>query len=93
MHRRRWTVVWIDEAERRLAELWLAEHPLKRRLLSRSADESEQSLATDPEQTARRLPEPANRFMRVHGNLAVIFEITTEDRLVRVLDVYKSKGE
>lgn len=93
MPQRRWTVVWVEEAEQQLAALWLDEVPLKRPLLSQSADQLERFLATEPEQNARPVLEPPDRFVRVHGSLVVVFEIKADDRLVRVLDVYKSKAE
>jgi len=79
-----YTVVWAPAAEKQLAELWVG--TARRREVSEAAREIDSRLrAAAPEEGESR---PYGRILLVPP-LGVTFEVFTEDRLVRVLDVWQ----
>ncbi len=78
------TVVWLESAAGELAEAWLMAKD--RVLVTAAARDIDQRLRVHPE-SAGESREGVRRIL-IAGPLAVTFEISIEDRLVRVLDVW-----
>jgi len=80
-----YTVVWVPAAEQELAELWL--NAAQRREVTEAAREIDSRLRFSPaEQGESR---PRGRRILLVLPLGVTFEILPEDRIVRVLDVWR----
>jgi hypothetical protein len=80
-----YTVVWVPAAEQELAQLWM--DAAQRREVTQAAREIDYRLRFAPVEQGES---------RAHGRrillvlpLGVTFEILPEDRLVRVLDVWR----
>lgn len=78
------TVAWVDSAERELAEVWLT--ATNRAVVTAAARSIDQRLRTSPE-SAGEAREGSRRIL-FSGPLAVTFEPSINDRVVRVLDVW-----
>jgi hypothetical protein len=81
----KWTVVWLPEAQRDLADLWLA--ATDRQTVRDAADWIDKALARDPDRTG--IIAADGRFLE-RVPLAVAFEILPDDCLVRVLQVVRT---
>jgi hypothetical protein len=78
------TVVWLDSAASELAEAWLTAN--NRAVVTAAARNIDQRLRTSPE-SAGEAREGSRRIL-FSGPLAVTFEPSINDRVVRVLDVW-----
>ena len=78
------TVVWLESAAGELAEAWCMAKD--RALVTAAARDIDQRLRVHSE-SAGESREGVRRIL-IAGPLAVTFEISIEDRLVRVLDVW-----
>ncbi len=83
----KYTVVWTPSAEQHLAVLWL--DSARRAEITKAADTLDKQLRINPELQG----EQRNEGDRVLFNppLGILFEITEEDRMVRVLAVWEIK--
>jgi hypothetical protein len=80
-----YTVIWVTAAAGELAEIWMA--AADRPLITAAARDVDQRLRVDPE-SAGESREQRRRIL-IAGPLAITFEISAEDRLVKVLDVWR----
>jgi hypothetical protein len=78
------TVVWLDSAASELAVAWLTAKD--RAVVTAAARNIDQRLRDSPE-SAGEAREGIRRILFA-GPLAVTFEVSINDRLVRVLDVW-----
>ena len=78
------TVVWLDSAASELADAWLTAKD--RAVVTAAARNIDQRLKDSPE-SAGEAREEIRRILFA-GPLAVTFEVSINDRLVRVLDVW-----
>lgn len=80
----RFTVVWDPAIEDQLAELWM--HRSDRYAISHSADLIDLELSTDAEDKGH----PVGDRLRVLvvAPLDVLFEVSPDDRMVRVVDLH-----
>ena len=81
------TVVWSAAAERELTELWLAAED--RSPVADAAYEIDQRLRVNPEQKGES--RDFGQRIILLAPLGVTFEVLLDDRLVRVLDVWRFK--
>src|SRR4029079_18132771 len=78
----RCTVVWVSAADNELALLWTQAQD--RNAVSQAANRIERALAVDPNQKGHQLD---NYRVYVAAPLAVVYEVSEDDRLVRILRV------
>lgn len=78
------TVVWLESAAGELAEAWFMTKD--RALVTAAARDIDQRLRVHPESAGES--RQGLRRILIAGPLAVTFEMSIEDRLVRVLDVW-----
>jgi hypothetical protein len=83
----KYTVVWKPEAEEELARLWTGAGD--RGAVAAAADQIDTSLQWDPESQGESRS-GANRIMIVPP-LAIHFRVSADDRLVYVLEVWRSR--
>lgn len=79
-----YTVIWVTAAAGELAEIWMA--AADRPLITAAARDVDQRLRVDPESAGESREQ---RRILIAGPLAITFEISAEDRLVKVLDVWR----
>src|SRR5262249_51266959 len=77
--------VWDPAAEQELAELWM--NSPDRNAVTLAADRIDQALKTDPEQEGESRPDGRRILLVVP--LGVLFRVLPDDRLVRVLQVWR----
>jgi len=82
----RFTVTWLPAADARLAALWM--QAPDQREFTEAADRIDRALRNDPE----RKSVPLGKF-RTYGDdpVAVLFHVDPDDRMVRVIDVRRSR--
>ncbi len=78
------TVVWIPDAEQRLADAWLQSSD--RKAIVNSTNRIDKGLRIDPEKQGDLLFDTVRTM--IVGVLGVHFEVVEEDRLVRILHVW-----
>jgi hypothetical protein len=85
-----YTVVWSQSAERLLADLWLQANQRDRPAIATAANEIDQWLRRD----AHNLGEsrPSDRRILLNSPLGVVFKVYRDDRLVRVLKVWRFRA-
>lgn len=81
----RYTVLWVPGAERELAELWLDQ--ATRGEITEAANRIDRLLENDPQQQGES--RPTGRRILFETPLAVTFRVLPEDRIVRVLEVWR----
>lgn len=79
------TVVWLDSGAGELAEIWLS--AIDRPLITAAARDIDHRLRVQPDAVGES--REGSRRILIAGPLAVTYEIRSEDRLVRVLDVWR----
>jgi len=79
----RYTVVWHDSAEAKLANIW--NESLDRRAIASASNAIDARLKLDP--ASQGSPSHANTRTLVIYPLAVLFRIREDDRIVEVIDV------
>jgi hypothetical protein len=78
----KYTVVWLPPAERGMTLLWL--NAMDQQAVTNAADTIDLELARDPETKAT----PVGKFhVREQYPLSVLYHITPDDRMVRVISV------
>lgn len=83
----KYSVLWVREAERELASLWLNQS--ERAEVTRAANEIDRRLRNDPsDQGESRVH---NLRILIEPPLGVTFEVRQQDRTVLVLDVWRFK--
>jgi len=82
------TVVWVDSAAGELAEIWLS--AVDRPLITAAARDIDQQLRAQPDAVGES--RDGSRRILIAGPLAVSYEIRLDDRIVRVLDVWRIDG-
>jgi plasmid stabilization system protein ParE len=82
-----YTVVWKPEAERRLADLWLAASD--RAAVTRAANRIDQLLQTNPDQQGES--RGRGRRILIEAPLGILFVVKPADRIVQVLTVWRFK--
>lgn len=82
----KYTVTWRPGAERRLAQLWIDEP--NRHTIADAADALDRKLAIDPQ----HLGESRLDTTRVvfEGRLVELFDVNEADRMVSVLDIWRT---
>jgi len=81
----KWTVLWGSGAENDLAQIWVnASH---RQSVTDAANEVDRLLAIDPLDTGESREE--GRRILLVPPLGVTFNVLPDDRIVRVLDVWR----
>lgn len=83
----RYTVVWADTELARLAELW-GKSPV-RRMFATAANEIDAELANDPEHKGIDVGGGLRRVAVFP--LEVLFEVHTDDRITKVVDLREMK--
>lgn len=81
----RYTVVWKPEAERRLANLWLA--ATDRNAVPVAANTIDKTLLIDPQ--TRGESRTRGRRILLEAPLGVLFKVSQPDRMVHVLTVWR----
>jgi hypothetical protein len=76
-------MTWRGETKRKLADVWLASDD--RRAISAAADRVDALLANNPELVGEEF---YGDFLIAVPPLSVVYSISTEDRVVEILDVY-----
>jgi hypothetical protein len=79
----KYTVVWKPSAQRRLAEIWMSTSD--RAAIARTADDIDRMLGTQPLQIGES--REVNSRILVEPPLAVVYDVSPDDRLVSVLSV------
>jgi len=82
------TVVWVDSAAGELSEIWLS--AVDRPLITAAARDIDQQLRVQPDAVGES--RDGSRRILIAGPLAVSYEIRLDDRIVRVLDVWRIGG-
>jgi hypothetical protein len=80
-----YTVVWVPAAEQELAQLWM--DAAQRREVTQAAQEIDDRLRFAPADQGESRPH--GRRILLVPPLGATFEILSDDRLVRVLDVWR----
>lgn len=80
----RFTVIWKASAKARLAALW-NDNPRIRQQIATAADEIDRLLAVDPAELGEAISSRSRQY--VEPPLKVLFAVSDEDRLVRVIYV------
>jgi len=87
----RYTVVWSPELEANYAARWNSASPYDRIRLTEAANRIDHDLRFAPGRRGRGSPEQPDRHVwRVHGiepPVVVVFDVSAEDRIVRVLEI------
>ncbi len=82
----KYTVTWRPVAERRLAQLWIDEP--NRHAIADAADTLDRKLANDPQLIGEsRLDTTRVVF---EGRLVELFDVNEGDRMVSVLDIWRT---
>lgn len=82
------TVVWLDSGAGELAEIWLS--AIDRPLITAAARDIDHRLRVQPDAVGES--RDGSRRILIAGPLAVTYEIRPEDRIVRVLNVWRIDG-
>ncbi|HEY2416220.1 MAG TPA: hypothetical protein VGI40_28525 [Pirellulaceae bacterium] len=82
--KRRYTVVWVSSARKKLADLW-NDNPAIRQEIADSADEIDLSLAQDP--LSIGIPTEGVGRLIVRPPLMVLYRVDEGDQQVRVIYV------
>jgi len=79
----KYSVRWLPDAEQELAALWM---PANRRAVTQAANQIDQDLSKSPESLGESRP----GGLRIYfvSPLAVLFRVSSEDRLVQVMHVW-----
>jgi plasmid stabilization system protein ParE len=85
----RYTVSWKQDAQARLAEIWL-DSP-EQASVSAAADEIDRILAIRPLEVGES--RVANSRILLHSPLAVLYEVSDDDRRVEVWSVWNTSGK
>jgi hypothetical protein len=80
----KFTVIWEKGAELALARLWL-DNPRVRRDISQASDKIDHLLAINPQTCGEPSSDRSRQFVQVP--LKVLFNVSDEDRVVRVIYV------
>ena len=80
----KFTVVWKPEAEQQLAAIWLL--AADRKAIASSTDRLERALSSRPDTIGEERPD--NRRIAFVDPLAVIYQVSVEDRFVEVASVW-----
>jgi len=81
----RYRVAWVRAAEGDLADLWL--DPSSRQAVGNAANEIDRRLQDNPEHEGES--RPLGRRILFVAPLAVTFRVYPDDRMVRVLEVWR----
>jgi hypothetical protein len=81
----KFTVVWVESAAGELAKVWLSSPD--RAVVTAAARDIDQRLRAQPESAGES--RQGSRRILIAGPLAVTFEVAMDDRLVKVLDVWR----
>jgi len=79
------TVVWVESGAGELAEIWLS--AVDRPLITAAARDIDHRLRVQPDAVGES--RDGSRRILIAGPLAVTYGIRLDDRLVRVLDVWR----
>jgi hypothetical protein len=81
----KYTVLWIRRAEAKLAQIW--SEAADRSQVTQAANAIDGDLGDDPENCGESRPDG----LRIHilSPLAVTFRVEVDDRIVRVVDVWR----
>lgn len=82
----RWTVVWMPDARNELIKLWTRARD--RRTITRIVNQLDQNLARFPEAMGESRDE--NRRIYHSPPLGVTFSVSHDDRVVAVLDIWRT---
>lgn len=82
------TVVWVVSGADELAEIWLSAGD--RPLITAAARDIDHRLRIQPDAVGES--RDGSRRILIAGPLAVTYEISLDDRIVRVLDVWRIDG-
>jgi hypothetical protein len=80
-----WTVVYASKAEQELAAIWLGSS--ERDAVTWAAHQLDVQLKFDPDRKGRALPDGRRTIYLLP--LALLYEVHSEDRLVRVIHVWQ----
>jgi hypothetical protein len=80
----KYSVRWLPAAEQELAALWMAAD--RRAAVTQAANLIDQDLSKSPKSIGESRPE--DRRIYFVSPLAVLFRVSTEDRLVQVVHVW-----
>ncbi len=79
----RYTVVWHDEAQNQLAEIWI--NASDREAVTLAANATDRHLANDAESKGTKIEGDLRQL--VVPPLRLLFSVSEPDRLARILDV------
>jgi hypothetical protein len=83
----KWTVVWVDNSEEELADIWL--HAEDRQAITLASHRIERELRENADIKGEEFY--GDRIYQ-HGPLALVYQVVPEDRLVRVTQVQRIKA-
>ena len=83
----KWTVVWVDNSENELADIWLQAED--RNAITAASHRIEQELQHHADQKGEDFY--GDRILQ-DGPLAVVYELRPDDLLVRIMQVMRIKG-
>lgn len=83
----KYTVVWGQRAEILLADLWTRAEEIDRPAVTAAANKIDQSLQYNAHDVGES--RPSGRRILLNSPLGVVFKVYSEDRLVRVLKVWR----
>jgi hypothetical protein len=83
----KFTVLWRQVAENKLANMWL--HESDRAEVAAAADAVDQLLGMDP--LAQGESREGNKRILLYPPLAVLYQVSVDDRIVHVLTIGRSK--
>ena len=78
----KYTVVWLPSAQDELARIWLGSSD--RQAVTAASNHADRTLRTDPEAKGSSLP---GRHLLWIPPLALTFEVSPDDRMVKVVQV------
>jgi hypothetical protein len=86
----KFTVTWDDEVERPLIDAWIGGNSQTRSILTEIADWVDTALSRDPELKGRPREDLGARVIAVElqstsANISVTYQVSLEDRMVRVI--------
>jgi len=83
----KYTVVWGPRADRRVIDMWISADSVGRALVTAAANEIDRQLRIDAHEVGESRPN--GRRILIVSPLVVSFRASKQDRLVRVINVWR----
>jgi len=85
----KYTVLWVRRAESKLAQIW--NEAADRTAVTHAANSVDKVLGNDPENCGESRPD--GQRIHIVSPLAVTFRVEIDDRIVRVVDVWRFRRQ